>query len=727
MNMKLNLKTVTGQVRKTKFSFGRLAFTLSILLAALTACSPGQNGGGGGSGGGGPANSQAAFAQYVHPLLTQYCAGCHVNQAQSPFVGDHSVDLSYEQVVTFQLADLNTPANSRLVTRLAIDLHQCWTTCGNAADEMREAIQNWADASEKDDAFDFLVYATPAVTMPAAGGDSNRNHDGLIALYEFQDNESVADGDPAATEAADTSGVGAALNLTLENDVAWVPGGGVRFSADNPNARLRNQNRGENQAKLYDRIADPTNGSQEYSVEVWLMSSNLQQEVRNVVSYSESDTQRNMTLGQNTNYFNFSNRSEGTDDNGDPILENTMPGDKRFEVSQQIQHVIATYDQTNGRRIYVNSELIPGADTELGDLLLTNWASNYRLSIGNEDDNGTGRNFEGSVFLVAVYNRAIPSTQIRTNFLAGFGDSFQLNFDIGSLVGTPGAAIQLRAKQYDANAYLFGEPSLSLPSGVASLNDVELKGIRIAINNQVSRVGQTFSEVDVLLSESAQQISPLGAVLPLDQGPGPAGDAFRLGFEVIGGFRNVYVEADPVNIPVVDNGDGATTANGLRTFDQIRDTMATLTGVDKRIAAVDDYDNLKTQFPDTTSMGSYLSSHQVGVTKLAVEYCDSLVENTGLRNAMWGTTFQFGVNVGTALDTDAERNIIVNGLWDNMVSNSTRRASAIEVAFKAGLKRLVDELVDNSDGTSGTGANRTRAIVKGACVATLSTAVTTVH
>lgn len=88
------------------------------------------------------AASQAAFANTVYPLLRQHCATCH-----SVLNPQHSAaDLATAHTAAMPLVNLRQPQNSRLVERLGIDRHNCWSRdCNNDATQMLARIQNWSN------------------------------------------------------------------------------------------------------------------------------------------------------------------------------------------------------------------------------------------------------------------------------------------------------------------------------------------------------------------------------------------------------------------------------------------------------------------------------------------------------------------------------------------------------------------------------------------------------
>src|SRR5690606_10961831 len=110
--------------------------------------------------------------------------------------------------------------------------------------------------------------------------------------------------------AYDTSGVDPAMNLTLSGNVQWFGGWGLNFAGGKAQASTSSS------SKLQHLIG--TTG--EYSIEVWVAPGNVVQEDMRIVSYSAGLTQRNFNLGQTMYNYDFFNRSNLTDENGNPQL-----------------------------------------------------------------------------------------------------------------------------------------------------------------------------------------------------------------------------------------------------------------------------------------------------------------------------------------------------------------------------------------------------------------------
>ena len=649
-----------------------------------------------------PANS-SGFAATVYPLLTQYCSRCHSSNAttpQSPFFAESDVDVAYAAVRA--KISLDTPADSRLVVRLRDEFHNCWTDCGQSAAIMQAAVQDFADRVPVTQVDPQLVLSK-ALTLyegtVASGG--NRYDNAAIALYQFKTG--------TGTVAYDTSGVEPALNLTLSGSVTWVGGWGIDIrggKAQGTTAASR---------KLHDLIR----ATGEYTVEAWVAPANVVQEDAFIVGYSGGTTVRNFTLGQTMYNYDFLNRATTTGANGTPAY--TTPA--AAEVLQAtLQHVVATYDPVNGRRIYVNGVLTTQPDPVTPGLL-TDWNDTFALVLGNEVSND--RPWQGVVRMVAIHNRALTQAQIQQNFEAGVGERFYLLFSVAHLVNVPQSYLLFEVSQFDSYSYLFNKPAfISLDPSVTP-DQLPIRGVRIGLNGAEARVGQAYIPLDQTVVASGYNIgavlgfplSSIGTVVALDKGP--AADQFFLSFERIGSTTQVRTEPAPTPLPPPADGAPAPEI-GLRTFQEISASMSVMTGVPVTNTAVTDtYNRVREQLPTVENIEGFLSSHQIGTAQIAIEYCNELVNDPALRAAYF-PGFNFGASATTAFDTPAERALITDPLLTRAVGTGmTTQPSAAEVSTE------VDALIGRLTACgAGCAADRTLVVVKSACAAVVGSAST---
>jgi hypothetical protein len=90
----------------------------------------------------------------------------------------------------------------------------------------------------------------------------------------------------------DKSGFDPPMDLELSGAVEWMDGWGVDFEEG------RAQSTREGTLKLYEQIAKPGQGTDQYSVEMWITNGNTTQEEARIVSYSRGPSNRNFSLEQ---------------------------------------------------------------------------------------------------------------------------------------------------------------------------------------------------------------------------------------------------------------------------------------------------------------------------------------------------------------------------------------------------------------------------------------------
>jgi mono/diheme cytochrome c family protein len=638
------------------------------------------------------------FASTVHPVVTTYCAGCHASNAanpQGPYFADGDVDTAYDAAKS--KIDLNNPPASRLVARLREEFHNCWDDCSANSTTMQTAIENMA-GSIQPTVVDPSLTISKALTIldgvVASGG--SRYEANAIATWEFKTGEGLV--------AFDTSGVEPAIDLTLTGDISWVGGWGITVR-DGKAQGLTSTSK-----KLHDLIK----ATGEYSIEAWVVPANVSQEEARIVSYSAGPDARNFTLGQTLYNYDFANRSDVTDGNGMPALSTN---DDDEDLQATLQHVVATYDPVDGRRIYVNGVYTGDADAAAGGGI-ADWDDTFAFVLGSEV-NGAGQ-FQGTYRYVSVHNRVLTEAQIQQNFDAGVGEKFYLLFSVSHLVDVPDAYIVFEVSQFDNFGYLFNAPHFVSLDPAASFDGIPIQGIRIGVNGIEATVGQAYRNVDTMLSDAAltelgQPLSGLGTVLALERGPDS--DEFFLTFDVLG--NNVNVRTDPVPLAPPPPVDGEPAADiGIRTFEEIDATLSAITGVPRdepNVRAT--YEAVRQQMPTSEAIGGFLAAHQVGIAQLAVEYCNALVEDTALR-AQFFPGVDFSAAASSAFGNATSRALVIDplinfGVGENLLSQPLRSDIESELNF------LIDRLTACGNSCA---SDRTRTVTKAACAAVLGSA-----
>lgn len=698
---------------------------LSMVLIAvlMTACGsesgtttkkPGSSSSSGGGGNTASAVSdRAAFESSTYPLLVKYCVTCHGGTGSSPPpFANGNVDLAYKTITQKLLADKTDAARSRIVVKVAEEKHNCWSVnCGNDALELQKSVEIWAglqvDNTTTSVPTPTMTLRSAATTFAASQGASavtKRVNSNLLALYTFKEG--------SGTTVRDVSGATPAMDLTLSAaGVEWVTGQGLKFTAANAKAQAT----ADTSRKLFDQITGGATPANAFTVEAWLINTNTTQGgPARIVSYAIDNGNSNFSLVQNADRYGVRTRSSatGVSVNGEPIVTSAAG-----TLKTGLTHVVATFDGTVGRKIYLN-----GADTGVTDpsipALLNNWNSSYLFSIGNTPP--SDRSWPGTVYLVAVYNRALNGDQVRQNFNAGFVDRSILTFDIAQVSGVAGAAIVLEASALDKASYLFARPTYSGPDP----NGLSIKGIQVLINNKLPGAGQAFRNVDVLVDDSTLELSDIGTVMAKDRGENT--DSFVLTFETMGSRSEPVIEPPPGPLGMEIDARSVIPTSGVRTYEQINNTFAALTGVSTTATGVTNvFGQVKQQLPANANVLSFLSSQQTGIAKLAVEYCDAMIESGALRNAFFDGTpaFEFGSGIATSFSTQAKKDRIANTLINKMIgTNLTSQPTLSEAQLEIG--SLLNDLIAAVPAGDQV---RTRAVVKGACAAVISSAAMTVN
>ena len=646
------------------------------------------------------------------------CSRCHSPDAVTPQTPYFANTLSKDEAYAAARAKINlddapgvslADAKSRLVVRLRDEFHNCWSaSCANDAAVMLARIQDFVGAidpvnplTENPD-----LVLSRAVTLydgtVASGG--NRYDANAIAKWEFKTGQNCGQSIAGACATAyDTSGVDPAIDLTLSGDVVWVGGWGI-------NVRTGGKAQGTTAAskKLHDLIG----ATGEYSIELWIAPANVAQEDAFIASYSGGTTSRNFTVAQQQYQVEFLQRSSVTDANGSPSLI-TNADDEDLQAT--LQHVVVTFDPTNGRRIYVNGQFTGDMDGA-GAATIGDWDDTFAFVLGNEVSGN--RQFTGVYRLVAVHNRALTQEQIQQNFEVGVGERYFLLFGVSHLVDVPKSYIMFEVSQFDSFGYLFNKPSfISLEAGATPSSNIVIKGMRIGENGAELHVGQAYKTLDTSVTSSlytpgvGQPLSRIGTVVPLQKGP--ADDLFFLCFDQLGSRTEVCsTDVNGVNAPRIDNS--ATSDIGIRTFDEINATMASLTGVSPNNAGVKaKYNNIRQSLPAVSNIQAFLGSHQTSIAQLAVKYCAALVDDASAR-----ATYFPGFDFSSNLSTQGQRDLVINPLLDHVLgTNLTSQPDRATVHTE--LNTLIQGKLCSSTACGGA---RTPIVVKAVCGAAVGSA-----
>lgn len=638
------------------------------------------------------------FTSHVYPTLTQYCAGCHneaSSTAQSPFFASDDINKAYESAK--RVMNLAEPNKSRLVIRLRSEFHNCWSDCSTDSAEMEAGIQALSDEITVDVISpEMVVSKSLRLTDGLVASSGGRFESDIIALYQFKTGN--------GNTAYDTSGISPAANLSLTGNVEWLGSWGLSFTNGKAQASTANSK------KIHDLITS----TNEFSVEAWVTPNNVVQEgPARIVTYSAGDNDRNFTLGQSQYNYDFMLQTAQSDNNGVPALS-TPDNDEVLQAT--LQHVVLTYSAAEGRRIFVNGKLVEVIDDAISPL--ASWDDSFALILGREASNN--HVWQGNIRLLALYNRSLAQEQITQNYDVGVGEKFFLLFSISDLVELPNTYVLFEVSQYDNYSYLFTNPSIVNLDGKTLPEDTLLSNMRIGLNGKESAQGQAYANLNKTLTTAEVitepvPLSPLGTIIALDKGA--SNDEFFLTFEQLGKHSNVVIPAT-FTTPDETFVDNDTAKIGLRNFAQINASMSVLTGVNQNSSNVaTTYQLVKQQLPTLTNIETFISAQQMGITQLAIAYCDTAIEDNNIRNT-WFPDVDFNSTPNISYDVLGRANLL-NPLLEQLMPSSVSSQPDKATVYTE-LDNLISRLAVCGNSCE---ASRSKDIAKATCAAVLGSAV----
>ncbi len=642
--------------------------------------------------------SPADFQATVYPLLTQYCSKCHAPDAatfQSPYFASSDPNQAYQYAIP--MMNLNTPSSSRFVSRLAVDMHNCWSKCSDDGAAMLAAIQAFAGMVPSKTVDPNLVTSMAlGLTQGTIASGANRFDANVIAKYEFETGTGLI--------AFDTSGVDPSADLTLSGSVTWAGGWGITVGAGGKAQASTSSSR-----KIHDLIE----ATGEYTIEAWVAPALVAADKSYMVSYSGGDTLRNFTLGQTNQNYDFIMRSSNSDLNGMPQLATPTAA---MVLQASLQHVVMAYDPVNGRQIFVNGQSTGVADPQKGGTL-GNWDDTFALVLGNEVSGD--RSWQGLIKFVAIHDRALTAAQALQNYKAGVGQRFYLLFNVAAVTGVSQGYVMFTASQYDSASYLFTAPTFISLDKTVKPDGIVVKGIRIGINGTIPTVGQAYIPLNTTVTAAkytsqGEVLSSIGTVIAIQSGP--LTDTFFLSFDQLG--AKTHVTTDPVPFAIAPSYPPPAASIGVRTFAQINASLSKLTGVPTTNSTVSQtYVTVQQQLPSVPTLESFSSANQVGIVQLAIQYCSVAVNTPSLAAQLLpGVTFSsslFGAT-GTAPGVSQVSSLLAARVLGSGLATQPA-ASSVTTELNAMIGRLCQS-------TACTTQARVMAVTSAACAAAFSSA-----
>ena len=229
----------------------------------------------------------------------------------------------------------------------------------------------------------------PAVSQ----GETPRVTEGLLALYTFDETSGKI--------VRDQSGTGEPLDLQINDE------GAVQRDAGRVTIRRSTLIASPSAAT---KIIDAVKRTNELTIEAWIRPANVSQEgPARLVTLSRDTSHRNFTVGQEANRFDVRLRTTKTSVNGMPSIPTAARS-----ASPELTHIVFTRSRDGQATIYLNAATSANRKVD-GDL--SRFDANYRFALGNELT--ADRPWLGELHLVAIYDRALSTEQVKANFAAG--------------------------------------------------------------------------------------------------------------------------------------------------------------------------------------------------------------------------------------------------------------------------------------------------------------------
>jgi hypothetical protein len=167
---------------------------------------------------------------------------------------------------------------------------------------------------------------------------------------------------------------------------------------------------------------------------------------------------------------------------------------------------------------------------------------------------------------------------------------------------------------------------------------------------------------------------------------------------------------DPTTIAAIP------TTMGVRSFEEIHYSMATVTGISGNTTIINRYNGLKSKLPVDNDIKSFSFSKQNAIAVLAAEYCNALVNNTMYATQLQQAIGNFNTNTlpatafGNGVGNMIAQNLL-NRFWGTNYSNLPNAATT-----QASIVTLLNDLIAGEPNTSTT----TRRAIVGACTSVLA-------
>jgi hypothetical protein len=231
-------------------------------------------------------------------------------------------------------------------------------------------------------------------------------------------------------------------------------------------------------------------------------------------------------------------------------------------------------------------------------------------------------------------------------------------------------------------------------------------------------------------TKGRQYLSTLGTVIASKNGPDT--DQFFITFDKIGG-KSYSRPVAAVQTPTPSADIEGQPLIGLHRFAEIHATLSALTGIPQNNPAVTiTYQKVQQQLPTLANIDGFLAAQQMGITQLAVAYCNALVTDSAAPNALrdaYFAGFPFTSSAASAFDANG-RSQIIEPLMKHLLAHEIVQSGGLPDAalatqanpalLRAELNQLITKMTACGSSCE---SKRTLTTVKATCSAALGSAV----
>lgn len=249
----------------------------------------------------------------------------------------------------------------------------------------------------------FLSIVLVTITFVFPANSFSQRVEGAIVFYTFETVEND-------TIIKDVSGIDPIIDLAMTDGVTKLPGrNGVEIENFD-----QSFTHGLYSMEAPEGLSEAIQNTYAFTVEFWGTPTSVEQWDARMVTYSLDGGNRNFSLLLQYAGFETRVRTITNGNNG-----YNFPWKTEDVLSEPVPeiHVVWTFEEGE-ENIYYDGEWLSSNEERGPDI--SNWDPTYKFIIGVEDNNtDTRRQYEGDVYMVAIYDKALSPEEVVANYNAG--------------------------------------------------------------------------------------------------------------------------------------------------------------------------------------------------------------------------------------------------------------------------------------------------------------------